>query len=360
MNVAWLKKWTYTHQAWQEMWSSWNYIPQGSNPETIKYIMWTRGIWILPKLNVYWWPVEEVMSGIWKIREAVMLWYFPLKIHHVLAWIWDSDDLKEIMAHPQALMQCSEWLTKLWTNPEKLFREAYKTPKIYETQEFILELDKKLWSLSVALEVFRRNNINIEYLHSTPYGKNKYRFYLLVNEKYFDTIKSEAFLSEIGEIWWNLTQDNQKKEVGDWKIQLIWTKTNVDWIPLAQKDKTIWVICSKESAEKNRLSILENPFCPADNETHFSIISTLPWVETEQFKWIITDKVIALLSLSDKVWALAEALKIIRDAWLSLSFIMSLANNIWWYDFPLVMDKTHEIFSAQKEILKIWWNLRVL
>ena len=362
MQVAWLKEWSYTHEVWKKIWSPWKYESQNSNKETIDFIKWTRWIWILPKVNIYWWPVEEVMSNIWKLKEAHMLWYYPLKIHHILAWSWDILDLTEVHAHPQALMQCSRWLKKLWANPELLIKEAYKTPKIYETEEFIIEISDEVWGLEDILEIIWRHWINIEYLHSVPHWKWKYRFYLLIKDYNLDKMTSKSIKSELKDVWWKIFQEKYNNELEDWDIKLVSRNTNVDWIQNAKIDKRIWIICSKETAQANWLNILKDNIWPIDNETHFSIISTLKDVNPNDFKWLVNDKVMWLLTLPDEVWVLAKSLMFIKDIWLSLSFIMSLANNIWWYDFPLVMEKwvNWEIKEIQEKIKKIWWNLRVI
>lgn len=361
MQVAWLKMWTYTHDAYLWLWSPWVYMPQNWNTETIRFLRENRAVWLLPKLNVYWWPVEEVMWNVWKIREAKMIGYFPLKIHHVLAWNmhWTMEELWEIRAHPQALMQCSIWLKEIWANPEQLFSEAYKTPNLYESSQIILEIEDKPWSLSNSLEVFSRNGINLHYLHSTPYDRKKYRFYILIDEKDIDKINSKVIKDELLSVWWSIICDNSF-EWNEGSIILTKTKTNVDWIPDAKINPSIWVICSEKTANDEWLKIYRNPFCPPDNETHFSVVSTIKNGVTDNFKWLVNDKIMWLLTLPDQKWSLSSALKVISDAWLSLSFIMSLANNIWWFDFPLVMDNSSVIIWVQKEIISLGWNLRVL
>jgi len=43
------------------------------------------------------------------------------------------------------------------------------------------------------------------------------------------------------------------------------------------------LICSEKTALENGLNIYQNPFCPADNETHFSIISTMQVNDLDAF-----------------------------------------------------------------------------
>lgn len=359
MKVAWLTTWTYTHNAWLEMWSPWKYIPQEWNKQTIDYLRANRAVWLLPKLNVYWWPVEEVMSNIWKLREARMLGYYKLQINHVLAWVWEIWEIKEVHAHPQALMQCSDWLLSLWANPDFLFREAYKTPLMYETKQVVLEIQDEAGSLAGALRVLVNHWVDLQYLHSTPYARWKYRFYLLINEKDLPLINSKVFRDELKEVWWNVILDESWSLDESWNVKLVKTSTNLSSLSQVKYDPNLALICSEKTALENGLNIYQNPFCPTDNETHFSVISTMQVKDLDAFSGIVTDKVMALLSLPNRVWVLAQSLEIIKNYWLSLSFIMSLANNSWGYDFPMVMDKPKSVL-LQSDIQKIWWNLRIL
>ncbi|MDD3793977.1 MAG: prephenate dehydratase domain-containing protein [Candidatus Gracilibacteria bacterium] len=361
MQVAGLKMGTYTHDVYLGLGAPGTYVPQNGNTDTIRFLRENRAVGLLPKLNVYGGPVEEVMGNVWKIREAIMLGYFPLKIKHVLAGNQNGsiEELLEIRAHPQALMQCSLGLKEIGANPEELFSEAYKTPNLYESSQIILEIEDKPGSLSNSLEVFSRNGINLLYLHSTPYDRNKYRFYILIDESDLDKVNSETLRDELLSVGGSIVGNNLSG-LGTEKIILTKTKTNVDGIPDAKINPSIGVICSKETALKQGLRIYKDPFCPPDNETHFSVVSTMKNDVTKEFKGLVKDKIMGLLTLPDKTGALSSALKIISESGLSLSFIMSLANNMGGFDFPLVMDNSNAIFGIQKNIIKLGGNLRVL
>lgn len=163
----------------------------------------------------------------------------------------------------------------------------------------------------------------------------------------------------LSDIWGKVIGRSNFKD-SEAQIILTPTSSNVAWINIAKENSNIWVICSKKTALENNLQIIESPFCPDNNETSFAVVSTLHWISPDDFSWIIEDKVMALLNLSDKPWILAQALKIISDTWLSLSFILSLPNNLGWYDFPLVIDKSSDLIHAQREIADMWGKLRVL
>ncbi|NVP17677.1 hypothetical protein HUU51_03075 [Candidatus Gracilibacteria bacterium] len=359
MKVAGLTTGTYTHNAWLEMGSPGKYIPQEGNKQTIDFLRANRSVGLLPKLNVYGGPVEEVMSNIWKLREARMLGYYKLQINHVLAGVGEIGEIKEVHAHPQALMQCSDGLLSLGANPDFLFREAYKTPLMYETKQVVLEIQDEAGSLASALRVLVNHGVDLQYLHSTPYTRGKYRFYLLINEKDLPLMNSKVFRDELKEVGGNVVLDESGSLDESGNVKLVKTSTNLSSLNQVKYDPNLALICSEKTALENGLNIYQNPFCPTDNETHFSVISTMQVNDLDAFSGIVTDKVMALLSLPNRVGVLAQSLEIIKNYGLSLSFIMSLANNSGGYDFPMVMDKPKSVL-LQSDIQKIGGNLRIL
>lgn len=178
-----LPNWIYTHQVYVQAWAPWNYLERNSNVDTITALQRTKALWILPFVNNYWLPVEE-STRIWEIKATEMIWYLKLKINHVLAnKSWSADDLTEIQAHPQAIMQCAKWLSNIWANPDKVFEDTYKTPEIYSTKELLIEIDDWVGNLAKILEFLSKSNINLEYINSIPYWNSKYRFSLLLTEE---------------------------------------------------------------------------------------------------------------------------------------------------------------------------------
>jgi len=230
---------------------------------------------------------------------------------------------------------------------------------MYETKEVVLEIQDEAGSLASALRVLVNNWVDLQYLHSTPYARGKYRFYLLINEKDLSLINSKIFKEELKEVWWNLVLDESWNLDEEWNVKLVKTSTNLSSLDKVKYDPNLALICSEKTALENGLNIYRNPFCPEDNETHFSVISTLQVNDLDDFSWIVTDKVMTLLSLPNRVWVLAQSLEIIKNYWLSLSFIMSLANNSWGYDFPMIMDKPKSML-LQTDIQRIWGYLRIL
>ena len=362
MQVAGLAKWTYTHDVWKQMGRPGKYIPVWSNVETIKFLLANRWIGILPLENTLWWPVWEVLSWIWTLRESQMLGYIKFKVEHILAWSWSKKDIKEIHAHPQSFMQCSNSLLWMWIDINRFIDNMYRSPEMFDTEEFIIEIDDKKTTLADITKILSDNWINIEHLHSAPNGIEKYKFHMLVDNKYIDLMKSKKLIEEIDNIWWRMYQENYDDNIVLDPVKLVKRNKNTDWITQALEDSSIWVICSEEIANKRGLKILQRNFSPEVNETRFSIISTLKEVDIKQFKWLETDKTMGLLSLPNEVGSLHKFLEIIKSSKLSLSFIMSIANNRWWYDFPLVMEKwkNWEIMHVQKEIENKWWFLRVM
>lgn len=362
VNFAWLRKWTYTEEVYRLLWVPWEYIETNWNLETIEWLIKNYWFWILPYLNVYGWPVDEVMSNIRRVKGIELVWTFKHRILHVLAWSWNIQQLKEIKAHPQAIMQCADSLTKIWANPDLIFNDAYKTPNLRWTEQFILEIEDENWSLATALEVFADNNISLEFIHSRPYWKNKFRFYILVNKEGKDIINAADFSAQLWKSWWKLILNEEIENQKNQKIILTWTNTNVDWINEAKNDPKIWVICSEEAASRNWLEILDKQFCPSDNETHFGVFSTNEkGIAIPAFHWLVKDRVISILWINNSQIPLYKYLQIIKEAWLSLSFIMSINDFFWWYNFPMVIENNpKKILEVQKRIWELWWKFRVL
>lgn len=364
MKFAWLKHWTYTHDVWKQLWSPGTYNESKKNSWTIDFLRANRWIWILPIDNIFWWPVGEVLSSIWTLREAQMLWYVKHKVKHTLAWTWSIEEIKEIHAHPQSFMQCSASLLKMWVDINWFIDKIYRSPEMFDTKEFIIEIDDNKTTLALITKVLMDEWVNIEYLQSVPNGIDKYKFHLLVNDFYKEKLNSKELIEKLTSVWGIIYQWNYKKSTPNYPIKLVKRDNNAAWIPDALNNKRIWVICSEEVAKENGLSILEHNFCPDINETRMALFSTMKeWcIKFEQLPWLIKDRTIWLLSLWNEVGSLNKALEILRKNWLSLSFIMSIANNMWWYDFPIVInrEKNWAITNAKSEIENSWMRLRIM
>lgn len=92
--------------------------------------------WFVPIDNCYGWVVQESLSTIHENKELLkILWIMKLKINHCLAssnWEEDKSELTRIYSHPQALKQCSNFLSNLNTEniptkstTEKIWKISY-------------------------------------------------------------------------------------------------------------------------------------------------------------------------------------------------------------------------------------------
>jgi prephenate dehydratase len=359
MQVAWLKEWSYTHEVWKKIWLEWVYIPQNSNWQTIDFVR-NWWVWIVPIMNTYWWSVREEIGNIIKLTNSSHTkWWYNLWIKHVLAWSGKVWDLKEIHAHKQALIQCSEWLDKIWASTEDIINSYNSIKEIPGTTKCIIEINDWIWILEKITAIFEKKLINIRHLHSFPSLDWKYKFYI----SFDDTNASSLQINkELEKIWWQMILD-QKEQIKDSEIKLVPRNTNADWIPEAQNDSRIWVICSEETALSNWLQILNKELSLQDNTTSFVVLANNQTrIPLNNFKEIVQDRVIWLLNLPNKVWILRQSLSIIRNVWLSLSFILSLNDGEWGARIALVMNKwvNWEIMSIQKDLNKIQWSLKVI
>jgi prephenate dehydratase len=358
MQVAWLKKWSYTHEVYKKIWSPWKYYPKESNIDTIETVRdWW--VWIIPIMNTYWWTVRK---EIWKIIQLKSLshikWIYDLPVNHVLAWSGKVWDLTEVHAHPQALMQCSSWLIDIWASTQELVASYNHIKEIPNTTQCNIEIDDWIWVLEKITKIFEHTKINIRHIHSFPIWKWKYRFYTVIDNSNTNLLYLNK---ELGKIWWEIIKSNE--EINNWKIKLVSRDTNVDWIPDALDNSNIWVICSEQTAFDNWLNILNPNFSPEDNQTSFIVLANNQTnISLNNFKWIVQNKVLWLLTLPNRVWILRQALSTIKNVWLSLSFILSLNDGDWWARIAVVMDKwiSWEIMSIQRELNKIGWNLKIM
>lgn len=358
MQVAWLKEWSYTYEVWEKMWSPWEYIPQDSNEETIAFIRdWW--VWIVPIMNTYWWSVREEIDRIVRWDGIHIKWWYNLPIKHVLAWSGKLTDIQKVHAHKQALIQCSDWLKQMWVSTEYLINNYNSIIEIPNTIQCVIEINDCIWVLEKITTIFKNKMINLKHVHSFPNWEWKFRFYISYDNNGINLLQLNR---ELEKIWWKMILE-QKKQIEDSEIKLMPRNTNADWIPEAQENTNIWVICSEETALSNWLQILNEELSPQDNMTSFAILANNSTrVNLNNFKWIVQDRVLWLLTLPNQVWILKQSLSIISNVWLSLSFILSLNDGDWWARIAVVMNKwvNWEIYNIQKKLNQINWNLKVI
>ncbi len=359
MQIAWLGRWSYTHMVSKEICSHLEYIPQDSNEKTIDFVRYWW-VWIVPIMNTYWWSVRKEIGEIIRWMDNIhMKWIYYLPIEHVLAWIGELTDIREVHAHNQALIQCSDGLQKIWASTENLINEYNFIKEKPNTTKCIIEINDWIWVLEKITAIFEWKKINIRHIHSFPSWKWKYRFYM----SYDNTFTSVSQIDkELEKIWWQMIFE-QKKQIGNSEIKLIPRNTNVDWILEAKENPNIWVICSEETALDNWLQVLNRELSPKDNITSFVVLANNQTkIHLSNFTWIVQDRVIWLLTLPNSVWILRQALSIIKNTWLSLNFILSLNDWEWGARISLVMKKWvgWEILEVRKNIQLLWGDFKTL
>lgn len=360
LEIAWLPVWSYTHEVYEKIWKPWEYLPNDSIAQLIDNV---RAWWIsiVPINNTEWWqvnwPIPNIFNPNWHIK-----WWFELPVEHSLAVSKTENTindmpLSEIHAHPQALIQCKEGLRNLWADVDSIIKQYNKLDIIPKTTQCVIEINDWIWVLEKITAIFESKRINLRHVHSFPYWEWKFRFYI----SYDDTGISLLQLNrELERIWWQVIEEQEQNP--DSKIKLIPRNANTDGIPDALWNPEIWVICSWKTALNNWLKILDS-ISPENNTTSFAILANNNTrVSLDNFKWIVQDRVLWLLTLPNKIWILRQALGIISDTWLSLSFILSLSDGEWWCRIATVMNKwvNWEIYKIQKKLNQLNWNLRVM
>jgi len=207
-------------------------------------------------------PIENTIGGIISETINCLINYhvkvsgsFNIEIHQcLLARTKNKKDLQMIKSHPQALSQCSNWITNnlphtrteatasttapiinttdktigfiateiaakvyglnvlaknIETTTDNLTKFYLITPEIDKSLQKKLEIDKTLILLAVynrigvlrdILDIFVKNNINLTALHSTPslLGQWDYFFFLEIETPYLSP-KTKKVLKELEE-----------------------------------------------------------------------------------------------------------------------------------------------------------------
>lgn len=364
IKVCWLPQGSYVEMTATRLWvKPEDYIPVKSNEDTIKHILWWW-VWLLPIKNNNWWQVREVMRHLPDLIScATMIWHTRFEINHVLACQSCSSlgNITEIHWHTQALVQCASSLRDMWTNPDTIISRQNKINNpIPDTTKYIIEVDNKIWILRKITEILSYYWINIEYIHSTPYGKWKYRFYFQIKNKYRENMLSNTLLDEFSEIWWSIIEDKKHSE---WKIKLVSRKSNVDWVIDAMNNPNVWAICSKETADLYWLQIQNPNFAPERNRTSFALVANKNIkCNFDDLTWLYKKRAIGLLTLPNRKWILNQVLKEIEEVKINLSFIMSLKADNDICQIALVCEKwkNWETSHIKQKVDELKWNLEIL
>jgi len=126
-------------------------------------------IWILPIENSYAWSVHQNLY-LMRDYEVEIIWEYFLEVNHCLVWISSNvKEIKEVYSHPQALMQCENFIKKYNFKPISFSDTAGAAKYISE----IKDSSKAAISSSYAAKIYWLNiikrNINDQKWNTTRF-----------------------------------------------------------------------------------------------------------------------------------------------------------------------------------------------
>lgn len=211
--------------------------------------------WIVPIHNTYWKTVNITPEGIYQLQKNQILhsiWWYSLKIEHILAWLeWtDYSNLKSIHSHPQAISQCqNEWIARLW-NEVKLVNEQSTTThisnlKIWEAvicnknaakNANLKIIDDKFWPDENTTDfIVLSVHPEIEWLHNLT--NHKAMIILSLENKTGSLVR---WLTLLSDAWINMSSlHSQTQSPGNTDFIVI-TDNNMDWNSISKDLERQW------------------------------------------------------------------------------------------------------------------------
>jgi len=132
-------------------------------------------LWIIPIENSYAGNVHENFFHLAQNNIAIYEEHYQ-SINHCLVSYWkDIWEIKKVISHYQALLQCEKFIKKSWLEQEEFFDTAWSAKYIQETQ------DTSLWAIcsNLAWEIYW---LNILSENIQDKNDNSTRFFLVWNK----------------------------------------------------------------------------------------------------------------------------------------------------------------------------------
>lgn len=361
---------TYTHQVYDRIIvdQDWNSLRKtGDNLDTIELVQrWEALAGIVPHLNNNWGPVVGVMEELagHMLHGTSMrdIWMHQLKIDHVLAALpWTRiEDITRVSSHEQAMRQCRDWLEGMWANVDAICRGDHETPDIDNTQQMYFKIADRPWSLHDVLDQFKSHHVSLLHIRSIPNGNDEYVF----STRIPSSMDQEYLRDILNHVGWEIMPIPDLHEADD----AVWQKVTLN--PTASNNTMIdslWetdaIISDRKSVESRGLEVLQDHFAWENNYTTFSVLTKYPNDSPKAFAHLQKKKIIWLLSVPDGLWRLSDSLWIIKDAWLSLSYLLSVQMKEEWSHFSVVLDNPKdpdEIRKTEQQVEQTGWRLVTL
>lgn len=205
-------------------------------------------IWVLPIENSYAWSIHEnfyhMIAG-----KYIIIWEIFLDINHYLLWKTnDISKIKKAYSHPQALMQCQNYLKKYNIEPVVASDTAGAAKFISEqNDETLASISSDLCSELYHLEMIDKN--------IQDQTGNTTRFFVVVQKEIFEKQKAYFHLPKT----WKISIQFKTKDTPSALYKCLWAfatrhinLTKIESLPARENrfEYIFWIDLEKNGEEK--------------------------------------------------------------------------------------------------------------
>lgn len=168
-------------------------------------------VWVLPIENSYAWSIHEnfyhIISGEYTIIGEVFL---DIN-HYLLANTSDISNIKEVYSHPQALMQCQNYLKQHSITPVVFWDTAWAAKMVSHSQKTdIASISSDLCSDLYGLHILDQN--------IQDQNGNTTRFFVVVAKKFFEKNKEKFQMKKT----WKVSIQFKTKDIPSALYKCLW------------------------------------------------------------------------------------------------------------------------------------------
>lgn len=205
-------------------------------------------IWVFPIENSYAWSIHEnfyhMIAG-----KYIIIWEIFLDINHYLLWKTnDISKIKKAYSHPQALMQCQNYLKKYNIEPVVVSDTAGAAKFISEqNDETLASISSDLCSELYHLEMIDKN--------IQDQTGNTTRFFVVVQKEIFEKQKAYFHLPKT----WKISIQFKTKDTPSALYKCLWAfatrhinLTKIESLPARENrfEYIFWIDLEKSGEEK--------------------------------------------------------------------------------------------------------------
>lgn len=212
-------------------------------------------IWVIPIENSYAWSIHENFYHlVWWKYEIISEIFLDIN-HFLLSWKNDISSIKEVYSHPQALMQCQNYLKKHNISPIVYFDTAWAAKYVSESwRNDVASISSDLCSEIYWLNILDKNIQDQKW--------NTTRFFVVVLKDIY--IQDQNILKS--NKTWKISIEFKTKDIPSALYKCLWAfatryinLTKIESLP-ARKNKfeyIFWVDFQKNVDEKTIIEALD-------------------------------------------------------------------------------------------------------